>query len=360
MFRYFLSASILFVLSLNAKAYENALTVLINQGFTTNNLADLVTDNPEFVDLEVADKVDITDIESNKIFKLYADKTNETYFVSKSDNNVIAVEKVKVKSFEGRISHTLFESVMKEIKNQEVAKTLESVFLDEFTTAKGLKVKTSFDFEIEEFYVNNSFKRYGNILRASLYIGEARSTKVYLQNRKTGEWGLFPEHSDLIEKPFYSPVNSSRVTSKFNLNRRHPVTKRHKPHKGIDFGASMGTPIYPAMEGEVIVIARTKSKGKFVTLRHDNGFETTYIHLKKYAPKLRVGMWVDLEDQIGEVGKTGYSTGAHLHFGVIHDNYFINPIYLMKGYSYKNKDAYEALGIEERNALEEIDEELED
>ena len=104
-----------------------------------------------------------------------------------------------------------------------------------------------------------------------------------------------------------------------------------------------GTPVYPALEGEVIAIGRARAKGKFVLIQHDNGYQTTYDHLKKFKKGLRVGMHVEMDDQIGEVGRTGYATGAHLHFGVIFEGYYTNPIYLLKDYSDDQKNLAENL-----------------
>jgi murein DD-endopeptidase MepM/ murein hydrolase activator NlpD len=100
----------------------------------------------------------------------------------------------------------------------------------------------------------------------------------------------------------------------------------------VDFSAKSGTPVHPALDGEIISIGRARAKGKFVLIRHSNGFESTYDHLRKFKKGLRVGMHVTINDLIGEVGRTGYATGAHLHFGILKNGLYVNPIDYLNNY----------------------------
>lgn len=346
------------------QASESAFAVMLKYGFNEQELVTIVKKYPELKTLELASGISYDapeDTDNSYVeIKLYAEKSNEAYVVTKFGNEV-DVEKVdaqfnvEVRKFEGVIRKTLFESVMNEINSPNAAAQLSDAFIDEFVNTKGLRVGAYYQFQIEQYYEDGQFIKYGNILSASLIIGKAITKKIYQINPETFSWMLMPENSfGTEEKIFYLPVESKRITSVFQLNRRHPVTRRHQPHNGIDFGAPKGLPVYPALDGVVIAASRARAKGKYITILHDNGYQTTYCHLKAFAPGMKPGRRVELDEKIGEVGKTGFATGAHLHFGVIEDGYYINPLNLLKGYSYSQRDMQTELdaGIEEKNIVE--------
>lgn len=346
-----LSTIFLFMLAQNALASDKAFAVLLSYGFTQNDLLSFVKSYPELKDLDVASESSLKNGEEfskELTLKLYAQDSNDAYIIIKSElssaiEKVEAQYEIEVKTIDGEIKNTLHDTIFKETKSEVLANQMSEAFKEDFSTTKGLRRKAYYQFQVEQYYEGDKFVKYGNILSAALVVGSAINKKVLKIDPDTFSWTLLPEDAGLHELPFYAPVKSLRVSSLFQLNRRHPVTRRHQPHNGIDFVAPSGTAIYPALDGEVVTVGRTRSKGKFVTILHDNGYLTTYIHLKKFQKGLRVGMRVGLEDQIGEVGRTGYSTGAHLHFGIIKDGYFVNPIYLLKNYGYSQKAEYETV-----------------
>jgi murein DD-endopeptidase MepM/ murein hydrolase activator NlpD len=343
----------------SVEAADRAFNILMSYGFRQDDLVKIVKKYPELKDMKLApgSKYESSE-ESNEVdveLKFYSEKTNEAYVVKKINKN-ISIEKldlqfeVEVKIVEGVIRKSIYDSIMSEFNSDVVANQVSEAFKDEFTSSKGLRTNAFYSFQIEQYFDHGHFVKYGNVLSASLIVGKAISKKIYQINPENFSWMLLPEDSVTGEKPFYLPVDSHRVTSLFQLNRRHPVKRTHRPHNGIDFGAPNGTPIYPALDGVVITLARTRSKGKYLTIRHENGYATTYIHLKKYARGIKVGKRVELDEIIGEVGRTGFTTGAHLHFGVIKNGFFINPINLVKNYTYSQRDqsSDQNIGIEDK------------
>lgn len=124
---------------------------------------------------------------------------------------------------------------------------------------------------------------------------------------------------DLEGKPMKSsflkaPVKYSRISSKFNLRRFHPVLKRVRPHYGTDYAAPYGTPIYAVGNGTVTRAAYTKGNGRFVKIRHDDTYETQYLHMQKFAKGIQSGVPVKQGQVIGYVGSTGLATGPHVCF----------------------------------------------
>lgn len=332
----------LFTFSTVAQCSEKAFNVLLNYGFKSLDLVSVVKKYPELKNLN-----SIYDAKLNQNqYIIYAEENNSAYVFTKSSNE-LKVEhtdvtyETEVKGISGSIRQTVYDSILDDTKSELVAAQVQDAFKDEFPHLRVGRVSKSYKLQVEHQYVGDKFIRYGKVLSAALIIGKATSRRIYQLNSEDYTWALLPENLNRADKPFYLPVDAQRVTSLFQLNRNHPLTRRHQPHKGIDFASPNGSNIYPALDGVVVTIARSRSKGKFVTVKHDNGYETTYIHLKKVQPYLKVGMRVELGEKIGEVGRTGFSTGAHLHFGVIQDGLFINPIYLMKGYSYNHRIEHE-------------------
>lgn len=112
-----------------------------------------------------------------------------------------------------------------------------------------------------------------------------------------------------------TPLDVARITSGFGY-RLHPIDGYRKLHRGTDFAAPIGTPIFAAGDATVEVAEPHGAAGNFVVLKHDNGWETRYMHLSRFAPGLVHGARVAQGQPIGEVGTTGHSTGPHLHFEV--------------------------------------------
>ncbi len=117
--------------------------------------------------------------------------------------------------------------------------------------------------------------------------------------------------------------SSHNVTSPFG-DRNSPTAGASSNHKGIDIGASSGSPILAAASGTVTVSTYSKSAGNYVTIDHGNGFHTVYMHAS--ARYVKVGQKVSAGQQIAAVGSTGYSTGPHLHFGVMKNGVYVNPM----------------------------------
>jgi murein DD-endopeptidase MepM/ murein hydrolase activator NlpD len=111
-----------------------------------------------------------------------------------------------------------------------------------------------------------------------------------------------------------SPVKFSRISSHFNLNRFHPILKRRRPHFGTDYAAPYGTPILAVGDGVITKASYTNGNGNFVKIRHDDVYETQYLHMQKFAAETKVGAHVKQGDVIGYVGSTGLATGPHVCF----------------------------------------------
>lgn len=117
--------------------------------------------------------------------------------------------------------------------------------------------------------------------------------------------------------------SSYGITSPFGY-RNAPTQGASSYHQGVDFGASTGSPIVAAASGTVTVATYSESAGNYVTISHGNGLYTVYMHAS--ALYVKAGQKVSAGEQIAAVGSTGYSTGPHLHFGVMQNGTYVDPM----------------------------------
>ena len=110
--------------------------------------------------------------------------------------------------------------------------------------------------------------------------------------------------------------------------RKHPISGYNKMHKGVDFAAPIGTPIYAGGNGIVEFIGNNGGYGKYIRIRHNNEYKTAYAHLSRYEKGISKGVRVNQGETIGYVGSTGNSTGPHLHYEILYQNKHINPLKL--------------------------------
>jgi murein DD-endopeptidase MepM/ murein hydrolase activator NlpD len=129
----------------------------------------------------------------------------------------------------------------------------------------------------------------------------------------TGFDDYFDQDGKNLRKFFLkTPVKNSRISSRYSRNRFHPVQKRWKAHKGTDYAAARGTPIWSTADGVVEASTYTKYNGNYVKVRHNGTFTTQYLHMSKIAKGVRVGTHVKQGQTIGYVGSTGLATGPHV------------------------------------------------
>ncbi len=144
------------------------------------------------------------------------------------------------------------------------------------------------------------FEHKGKPVYAFLY-GEGKNSGYYDQDGKSMKRAFLKE-----------PLEYSRISSRFTMNRYHPVQKRFKPHLGTDFAAPHGTPIRSVGDGVVLEASYTAGNGNYVKIQHDKTYTTQYLHMSKFAKGLKKGMKVQMGQTIGYVGSTGLATGPHL------------------------------------------------
>jgi murein DD-endopeptidase MepM/ murein hydrolase activator NlpD len=176
----------------------------------------------------------------------------------------------------------------------------------------------------EKRYLNGEFIEYGNIIAAE-FINDGKRHLAVRYTDSAGDTGYYDASGVSLRKAFLrAPLNFRRISSNFQLARKHPVLGLMRAHKGTDYAASTGTPVYAAGDGKITARGRNGGYGNMVVIKHGNNIETRYAHLSRYG-KYRVGSKVKQGQVIGYVGATGLATGPHLHYEFVLNGSHRNP-----------------------------------
>ena len=163
----------------------------------------------------------------------------------------------------------------------------------------------------------------GPILAAS-FTNRGETFEAYRYYDSEGDTSYYNELGVSMRKAFLmAPLDFTRVSSNFNPNRLHPIYKTQRPHRGTDYAAPRGTPVYAAGDGRVTEAGYTRPNGNYVFIQHGEQFETHYLHLHRL--KVKKGARVKQGSVIGTVGSTGAATGPHLHYEFLVNGVHRNP-----------------------------------
>ena len=236
---------------------------------------------------------------------------DEQGFVSNVLENPLEVH---TRTASATIHNSLFQAAGEAGMADRVAFDLAEIFQYDIDFVLDIQAGDRFTVVYEEIFQDGAPLRVGNILAAKFVNGgrEYRAVR-YVDSQGRGQY-YNPDGKSLRKAFMRSPVQFSRISSRFNLSRRHPVLNRIRAHKGVDYAAPTGTPVRAAGEGRVRFVGRQGGYGNVIELEHGSGVVTVYGHLSRFAPKLHRGQRVDLAQVIGYVGMTGLATGPHLHY----------------------------------------------
>jgi murein DD-endopeptidase MepM/ murein hydrolase activator NlpD len=177
----------------------------------------------------------------------------------------------------------------------------------------------------EELYFEGEFVGYGDILAAE-FVNQGKRYRAVQYQTQAGRKDYFTPDGISMRKAFLrAPVEFSRISSRFNMRRLHPVRKTVRPHRGIDYAAPIGTPILAAGDGRVNTATRNRANGRYIIINHGQQFVTKYLHLSKFARGIKAGKKVKQGQVIGYVGATGLVTGPHLHYEFLVNGVHMNP-----------------------------------
>jgi murein DD-endopeptidase MepM/ murein hydrolase activator NlpD len=212
----------------------------------------------------------------------------------------------------GKIESTLWSTLESNGINPAIIDLMEDALsssVDFYHTKKGDEFKLIY----ENKYVDGQLTGIGRLIAAS-YVNDNGAHYSILYKSKDYE-GYFDTEGRPARKSFLkAPVRFSRISSAFNLRRFHPIKGKTIPHLGTDYAAPYGTEIRTVADGIVTASSYTSGNGKFVKVKHDNTYETQYLHMSRFAKGIKPGARVRQGETIGYVGATGLATGPHVCF----------------------------------------------
>ena len=163
-------------------------------------------------------------------------------------------------------------------------------------------------------------------LLAVQFINQGQTYRAVRWTPPGGTPDYFTPDGRSLRKAFLrAPLEFSRVSSRFNLYRRHPILNRMRAHRGVDYAAPIGTPVRAAGGGRVAFVGIKGGYGNVIEIVHPGGVRTVYGHLSRFSRGLRSGTVVEQGRVIGHVGMTGLATGPHLHYEYLQNGVHKDP-----------------------------------
>jgi len=177
----------------------------------------------------------------------------------------------------------------------------------------------------QDFFADGTLARNGNILHARLTLS-GRELELFRYEDAEGLVDYYNRDGESMRRFLMrTPIDGARLSSRFGM-RHHPVLGYSRMHRGVDFAAPSGTPIYAAGDGVIDFLGTNSGYGRYIRLRHNSRLSTAYAHMSRYGSGLSQGDRVQQGDIIGYVGTSGLSTGPHLHYEVLINGAQTNPL----------------------------------
>lgn len=242
--------------------------------------------------------------------QLLVEKIDGTFKENKSPLNLET--NIQMKS--GVIKSSLFAATDDANVPDSVAIQIAEIFASDIDFYRDLRKEDNFKVVYESHYSNGELTGAGRVLAVE-FINKGKTHQAVYFEENDKERGYYTPDGKNLRKAFLrSPLKFSRISSGFSRSRYHPVLKKWRAHKGVDYAAPKGTPVRATANGIVATSTRQKGYGKLIILKHRGRYSTAYAHLSAFAKGLRKGKRINQGDIIGYVGSTGLATGPHLHY----------------------------------------------
>ena len=233
---------------------------------------------------------------------------------------------VRLASAIARINHSLFIDGQKAGLSDKTIMEFIDVFGWDVDFVRELQRGDQFSVVYEELYKDGEKISNGKILAAE-FVNRGKRLRAIFYDNGNGVAGYFSDKGAAMRKAFLrTPVNFTRISSRFSLARRHPILNRIRAHKGVDYSAPTGTPIQAVADGKISFVGWKGGYGQVIQLKHGDTYSTLYGHMSKFAKGIHNGSLVNQGQIIGYVGRTGLATGPHLHFEFLIDGIHRDPL----------------------------------
>ncbi|WP_339723475.1 peptidoglycan DD-metalloendopeptidase family protein [uncultured Paraglaciecola sp.] len=277
----------------------------------------------------------------------YPYSNTDTLIITKDENDsfVSSIETLEVDTrlnyTQGDVTNSFWNAGLKANLTNNQIMQVAGIFGWDVDFALGLRAGDSFYVMFEEHYINGEFIENGDIVAAQF----VNQGETYTAIRYEDGNFYTPEGRSMRKSFLRAPVNFRYISSSFKKRRFHPVQKRWKAHRGVDYAADRGTPVIAAGDGKVIKSGYDKYNGHHVFIQHGEKYVTKYLHFTKR--KVKKGQTVKQGQLIGTVGSTGLASGPHLHYEFLVDGVHRNPrtVDLPKAQPIENKEKLKFIDI---------------
>jgi len=227
---------------------------------------------------------------------------------------------------EGVIKSSLFEAAAEANIPQNIIMEMANIFGWDVDFSLDIRAGDRFGVVYNELYKDRVKVRNGRILAAE-FVNNGKHYKAVYYADPDGNGDYFSEDGKSMRKAFLrSPVEFSRISSRFSKKRWHPVLSNWRSHKGVDYAARRGTPIRASGDGKIKFAGTKGGLGRAIIIQHGGAYTTVYAHLNAYANGARKGKKVKQGQIIGYVGSSGLATGPHLHYEFRVNGVHRNPL----------------------------------
>ncbi len=266
----------------------------------------------------------------------YSINSEESYYLSWEGNGYSVREdraslQAQLAKVAGVVESSLYDAVKALGEQTALASDFAELFAWDIDFSRRVRPGDEFHILYERMYRTDDdgvevYVRPGRILAARYSGGVGDHAAVYFET-SDGHGGYYRPDGSSIERAFLvAPLEYSRISSAFSRARRHPILNVVRPHRGIDYAASAGTPLWSVADGTVIYRGWAGASGNLVKIKHPAGYVSYYAHLSRFEEGLEVGQRVRQKQRIGYVGNSGLSTGPHVCFRVQKHGSYVNPL----------------------------------
>ncbi|MBV9343431.1 MAG: peptidoglycan DD-metalloendopeptidase family protein, partial [Gammaproteobacteria bacterium] len=231
----------------------------------------------------------------------------------------------RTRTIRGVIDRSLFEAVAAAGAHDQTAVALADIFAWDIDFVLDVRAGDAFVVTYPEIYRDGVYVKDGPI-QAAEFINQGHDYRAVRYTDPEGGSHYYTPDGKSLHKAFLrAPLEFTRVSSRFNSARHHPILNLIRAHKGVDYAAPMGTPVRAAGDGRVRFAGRKGGYGNVVEIEHGASIVTVYGHLSRFAHGIREGAHVTQGVTIAYVGMTGLATGPHLHYEYRVNGVFKNP-----------------------------------
>ena len=317
--------------SINVRVGDNLSTLFDREGIPTNEIYNLTASPGGNIlgNLYPGEKFRIGVNNKNQIVELEYIKSPLMRYIYAYKEGSYQTEKRERKAEvllgfrKGVIIDSLYNSAKKVQLPDNIIMEMANIFGWDIDFVFDIREGDKFSLLFEERYLDGEKLDAGDIIAAS-FTNRGKTYRAIRYQHSDGSTLYYSPEGLSMRKTFLrTPLDIFRITSGFNLKRKHPIHKKIKAHRGVDYAAPRGTPVYAVGKGKVSVSGFSKANGNYVFLQHGQTYMTKYLHL--HERKVKTGQTVSQRMLIGTVGSTGYSTGPHLHYEFLVNGVHKNP-----------------------------------